>query len=138
MNNQDIEFSFFTQSPVAFLEGGLGLPDEAEYLVKYLVNRRLYPFVFEELYENPEMLVSFKWIKPKTIVLGTTGVYRDEIDHCVEMFRIAEHIPDNVIFLFGEDDMRKEIKEFKSTKPSMRVFTIYVLDEDNYELTEIE
>lgn len=138
MSKQDTEFSFFTQSPIAFLEGGLGLLDEATYLVKYLVNRMIYPFVFEELYDHPEMLVSFKWIKPKTIVLGTTGVYRDKIDHCVEMFRIAEHIPDNVIFLFGEDDMSKEIKEFKSIKPSMRVFAIYVLDEDNYKLTEIE
>ena len=135
---EEIDFSFVTQSPVVFLEGGLGLLEEAERLVQMLVNHRIYPFVFEELYDNPELLITLKWIKPKTIVLGTTGVYRDKIDHCVKMFKIAEHIPDNVIFLFGEDDMKKEIKEFKALKPSMKVFAIHVLDDEDYRLTEIK
>ena len=135
---EKVDFSFVTQSPVVFLEGGLGLLEEAEHLVQMLVNHHIYPFVFEELYDNPELLVTLKWIKPKTIVLGTTGVYRDKIDHCVSCFRIAEHIPDNVIFLLGEDDMKKEIAEFKALKPSMRVFSIHVLDEENYRLTEIK
>lgn len=130
-------FSFVSESPVVFLEGGLGLTNEGEDLVKFLVNQRIYPFVFEELYDNPELLITLKWIKPKTIVLGTTGVYREQINQCFEVFKLAECVPDNIVFLFGEETMGNEINYFKVLNPKMRVFTIYVLSADDYELTEI-
>lgn len=130
------DFLFVRENPVVFLEGGLGLTDDAENLFQLISRHKIYPFVFEELYDNPEILIALKWIKPKTIILGTTGVYREKIAHCFEIFKLAECVPDNVIFLFGEETMKNEINYLKALNPKLRVFTIHVLGED-YELTEI-
>ena len=129
--------TFTGNEPIVMLEGGIGLTDEQDTFMEIMCKNFIYPIVLDDLYKNPSKIISLKFIQPKTIMLGTTGLFKQDIEHCFEMLKIAECVPDNVVFFFGEEKMRKYIDYFKQINENLKVFTIFVLD-DSYELRELK
>lgn len=142
METKEIDISNFKfinnqYNEIVFVEGGQGLNDAEEYLYQHLVGRGYYPIVLENVYDNPRQLISLMYLQPRTIVLGTTGVYRDEIDQCIEYFKIAEFIPDCVLFSFGEDKLRHLIREMLVKKPTMQIYNYVAWDSQDIQIEEI-
>lgn len=73
-------------APYCFLEGQTGLNEGEEYLYRSLVYYREKPFVIDNLYEDPRRLASLSFLRPKTLVLGTTGVYVAKLNFLIELF----------------------------------------------------
>lgn len=132
-----VEIDWTEAEPIVVLEGGIGLNDTERDIVDHLFKYRLYPVVLENLYEEPEKIIALKYIKPKTIMLSTTGTYRDELDHCIEMFKIADHLPDNVIIGIGEDALWSTIRHFRKIKPDMKFFTATSYGKDDFIIQEM-
>ena len=76
----------FKKQPFVFLEGFTGLNIHEEYISLGLFNRGYDVYVLDNLYEKTRKLASIQFLEVKTIILGTTGVYRDKLNILLDLF----------------------------------------------------
>lgn len=88
---------------IAILDGQPGLPETENNLYKWLVKRNHEVLVITDLFSHPERIKALKLFDIDTIVLGTTGIYRDKINKAVVVFSKLKWLPKNAIFTMGED-----------------------------------
>lgn len=129
-------------APIAFLEGGLGLNDNEKKLAEYLSSSwgLSSVHVIDELYDNPRKLAAISFLDIKTIVIGTTGVYRDDLNFLIDFFKTLEiKTIKNVIFaVSAEDVLYKEAIEFKKDFPDCTFFKLTYADDEEYIIHKIE
>ena len=82
---------------LVFLDGTPGLDSQSRENFDTL-KRKFNCMIFDNLYEKPEKLVAMKFLKPEFIHVNTTNTFKEKNDHLLEHFKIAEHIPEGVIF----------------------------------------
>ena len=118
----------YDKQPFAFLEGGLGLNDQEKNLSKGLFNRGFEIYVLEELYDKPKKLAALKFLDVKTIIMGTTGVYKDKLEILVDLFFSLElNKLENIVFtLDTERVMREPMDKIKKLNPNIKFYKIEV------------
>lgn len=118
----------YNKQPFAFLEGGLGLNDQEKYLSKGLFDRGFEIYVLEELYDKPKKLASLKFLDVKTIIMGTTGVFKDKLEILVDLFFSLElKTLENIVFtLDTERVMGKAMSKIKELNPNIKFYKIDV------------
>lgn len=116
----------FDKQPFAILEGGLGLNDTEDRLAHGLFTRGFELYVLEELYEKPRKLAALQFLDVKTIILGTTGVYKDKLGMLVEFFMSLDlgHLENVVLTLDTERVMREEMRLLKDKLPGVRFWKL--------------
>ena len=137
-----LKIDLFEFEPYCFLEGGTGLNDCEQKVSDTLYRKHITSWILDDLYDKPERLIALKFLKPKTIFLGTTGVYQDKVNNLKEVFKIAEHIPDNIVFTIGDTETNfwELIDMAKATNPKVRFFDLYPMytKDDDIQLIELK
>lgn len=110
---------------VAILEGGLGLDDEQEEVMKFCLDNDITHWVLDEIYEKPRRLGSIVFLEPTIFIIKTTGV-ASELEFAVDFFKSLDYLPDKVGFMMGEGSpiMSKLIKYVKDIKPDIKIYKI--------------
>ena len=94
--------------PIAFLEGGSGLEECEDFIYRRCIVRDIDCWKLDSLYEYPEKMMAIQYLRPKTIIVGTTGVYKDKIQKIVEHFQsIPSEYIENVIITHDENGLLK-------------------------------
>lgn len=88
---------------IAILDGQSGLPETENNFYKWLVKRNHEVLVITDLFNHPERVKALKLFDIDTVVLGTTGTYRDKINTALEAFKKLKWLPKNAVFTMGED-----------------------------------
>lgn len=102
MEREHIEISEL--GTICIINGQRWLHDTEQAVYEFLVNdRNTYPMVLDNLFEQPEKIKAIKYYNPDTIMLGTTGVYRDKINLVLNEFTKLEWLPKNALFTMGEE-----------------------------------
>lgn len=122
-----------------FINGQLGLHETEEALYQYLVDKRCYPLVIDDLFNYPKRIAAIKYFNPKTVILGTTGTYKGKMDAVFTEFNKLKWLPKNAIFTMGEqyfwDIIKLGVTGYK-LYPYMRHFkcapTIALLEDNDY------
>lgn len=132
----EVKIDPFQFEPFVFLEGGRGLNDCESKVSKQLFNEGFDVWVLDDLYSNPDKLVAIKFLKPKTIFIGTTGVYKKDLSHLKEVFKVCEYIPDNLVLTVSntENHISDLIEIAKATNPKFRVFELYPMFNEDDEI----
>lgn len=97
------EFDIQASTGIVFLNGQQYLHDTEEALYRYLIKKGHYSLVIDDLFNYPKRLQSLKYLNIDTIIVGTTGTYRDKIDKVFSAFKKLKWMPKNVIFTMGEE-----------------------------------
>lgn len=120
---------------IAFLDG-TDLPETEHAIFKSFTDRNFTEvWSLENLYEFPERILALKYLKPQTIVTGTTAVMADKLNWLVDAFIEISHIPDNIILTHGGEYFIRLIKDLMKEKPSIRVYD--AVDFDGIQLYEV-
>lgn len=133
-----LKIDLFEFEPYCFLEGGTGLNDCEDKASRIIFSKKLDMWIIDDLYSKPDRLLALRYLKPKTIFLGTTGVYKKDLDYLKKIFSVAEYIPDNIVFTIGDTERHfwDLIKVAKATNPKVRFFDLYPMytSEDDIQL----
>lgn len=126
----------FDNQPIMLLEGGKGLNDLERSIYNYLVERRYEVFSLEDLYDKPERVVSIQFLKPKAIIFGTTGVYREDLGYIIEAMKITDLNSVEKVFLTlgSKDVLWRVLKEFKHKYPKIEFYDLSEGFEDGFSL----
>lgn len=132
-------FFNYDYAPFCFLEGGTGLNDVEEKLYQKIVDTRAECWSIEDLYDKPERIVALQFLKPKTIIFGTTGVYEKELSH---LFKVAEVIDFDFVerLYLTLDTMRdaaKFIRPLLKKYPNIKVFSVDFFDYWDFNIKEV-
>ena len=121
-----IEIPNYEFSPFLILEGGRSLHDGERYLVKSLNYWNADNWVIDNLYEDPSRLAAMQFLKPKTIILGTTGVYREKLEILIDLFFSLklDYIENVILTISAEDVLWGEIKKLKKINKKVKFFTL--------------
>jgi hypothetical protein len=147
MSKQDkFTIPYYDFEPFCLLEGQSSLEDCEYYFHKSLNYYRIRSWVLDDLYKKPERVAAIQFLKPKTIVLGTTGVYRDKLDALIDLFFSLkiEGLKNVILTLDTERELWDEIKTLKSKIPNVKIFNLWscpsMFDKEGekYEIYEIE
>ena len=101
------EFDFNKAGNIAIINGQQGLHTTEHMLFKALVRGNHQPIVIDELFAFPERIKVLKLMNIETVVLGTTGTYRDKLDKAIAAFEKMDWLPKNAIFTMGENNFWK-------------------------------
>ena len=111
--------------PYCVLEGGSGFIDMEQDIIDRCNHKHITCWAIDDLYDNPERIKAIKYLKPKTIILGTTGTYVDKLSKIIEFFSKLNYFPDNVIFTMGEDYFYGLMKKAKIKNPKIKFYKMY-------------
>lgn len=124
-------------SPIAFLDG-TDLPETECTIFKNFVDRGFKDvWALEELYDFPERLMALKYLKPNTIVVGTTCVKLDRFRKFVDTFLKIGHIPNNIILTHGGKYFIGTIKLLMEKKSDIKVFSAHGWVDDEVRLIDV-
>jgi hypothetical protein len=133
-------------APFCVLEGGRGLHDTENYLIKSFNFHGARNWVLDELYEKPRRLVSLQFLRPKTLIVGTTGVYKDKINMLIDLFFELDVVGlENIILTMrSEDVFYEQLLILRERNPELKFWALNetpsMFDEDGteYSIYEIE
>lgn len=111
--------------PYCILEGGQGLSNTEEVFVDKCNYMHIKNWVLDNLYEDPEKIKAIKYLKPKTIILGTTGTYADKLNKIKEIFAKLNYFPNHVMFTMGEDYFYELMNLARIKNPIIKFYRIY-------------
>lgn len=115
--------------PFCVLEGQKGLNDTERYFIRSCNEWNYENWVLDDLYENHRKLMAVFFLRPKTIILGTTGIYREKLDALTDLFFSYESDfswLENIIFtLDSEGIFRSEIKKIKELNSNIKFWDFY-------------
>lgn len=119
----------YSLEPIAFLEGGKGLNNCETFIHKTCFHKGLDMWLLDDLYSKPERIAALKFLKPKTLILGTTGVYEDKLNQLIDLFFDMEitSIENIILTLDSEDVLYKhlvKLPKVKFLKP-MQVYSFF-------------
>jgi hypothetical protein len=146
MRKDKIVIPYYDFQPFCVLEGGSGLNDCERYLVKSLNHYNVDNWVIDDLYDKPRRLGAVQFLTPKTLVMGTTGVYRDKLNQLIDLFFSLEitGLENIILTLDSEDVFWFEMGEIKKRIPNIKFWGLYsvpsMFDDEGtkYEIYEIE
>ena len=132
--------NWYDLEPFAFLEGGQGLNDLEDNFMKYLFNMNVDIYKLDKLYEQPRKIGALQFLDCKTLVLGTTGVYEEELNKLKEIFFKIEFkgIENIILTLYCEDVLWKDMLKFKELYPDVKFMSLIDDYEGSFELYEIK
>lgn len=111
------------------LEGQKSLNDTEKYFIKSCNYHNCTNWVLDDLYENPRKLMAVFFLRPKTIVLGTTGIYKEKLDVLIDLFFSQESDfgwLENIIFTLDSENLfRSEMKKIKKLNPNIKFWDFY-------------
>jgi hypothetical protein len=130
----------YTNEPFMFLEGGTGLDEEEDYIYKRLVNNNFDSYKLDDLYNHPKKLASIHFLKPKTIIFGTTGVYEDKINMLVSLLDDLDlsSIEKVVLTIDSEREIPKILRHFKNKYPKLKFYKFEYFFTDENEVIKIK
>lgn len=137
MQRDDETIFNYNYEPFMFLEGQTGLNDCERIVSKILNDRNYRCWVLDDLYENPDRLVAIQYLKPKTIILGTTGLYKNELDYLFKIAAITDlsSIEKVILTLKSEEVIRWDLKQIQKKYPKMTFYSFgSVIDYDSSEV----
>lgn len=127
----------FKKQPFVFLEGGTGLNIHEEYISLGLFNRGYDVYVLDNLYEKTRKLASIQFLEVKTIILGTTGVYRDKLNILLDLFFSLElENLENIILTLSSTEyvLWNEMKILKKKYKNVKFWEIdSFIDDKNWD-----
>lgn len=109
--------------PIIILNGQSGLHDTERAFYNKCVKDSVDITIIDNVFEDQEKIKAIKYLKPKTIMVGTTGTYAEELSESKEMFKSMGYIPENVIFTMGEDYFHSIINDIRD-KTTIKTFRI--------------
>ena len=132
--------SWYDLGPFAFLEGGQGLNELEEDFMKYLFDKRVNVYKLDRLYDQPRKIGALQFLDCKTLVLGTTGVYKEELNKLKEIFfKIEFKGIENIILTLGcEDVLWRDMLKFHELYPNVKFMSLMDDYEGSFELYEIK
>lgn len=107
MNQNKEEINLQDMGEFCFINGQRFLHETEEAFYKWLVSNGFTPLVLDDLFEHPEKITAIKLFNPSTIVLGTTGTYKEKIDKVLLAFEQLNWLPKNAIFTMGSEYFSK-------------------------------
>lgn len=127
----------FKKQPFVFLEGFTGLNIHEEYISLGLFNRGYDVYVLDNLYEKTRKLASIQFLEVKTIILGTTGVYRDKLNILLDLFFSLElENLENIILTLSSTEyvLWNEMKILKKKYKNVKFWEIdSFIDDKNWD-----
>ncbi len=92
--------------PIAFLEGSKGLDNMEKFIYRKCQYRDIDCWLLDELYVKPDRVYALKYLNPKTLVIGTTGVYKEKLDKLIEIFFSLEITSvENIILVSNSEEV---------------------------------
>lgn len=115
----------FDMQPYFILEGGTGLDSTEEEILHSLKGKEVY--VFDDLYTKPGKLACVNFLKPKTIIFGSTGLFKDKLAIIFDLsnelnFSSVENI---VLTLEPNKTIMNFLLEMKKKYPKIVLFDYY-------------
>ncbi len=116
--------------PIAFLEGGKGLDNMEKFIFRKCQFKDIDYWLLDELYEKPERVYALKYLKPKTLVIGTTGVYKEKLDNLIEIFFSLEITSvENIILVSDSEEVLhphfKKLPNVNFLKPNQNFSSMF-------------
>lgn len=103
MKNLEKEFDFYECGNIAFLNGQEGMHETESALFKRLASFNFQNiYCIDDLFNHPERLKVLPLLNIETIVLGTTGTYRDKLDMVFDAFEKLNWKPKNALITMGD------------------------------------
>lgn len=137
MKEPQINPDLYSYEPIMIINGQEGLHDTEEIFYKKCVSKRVDIWVLDNVFKDGHKLGAIPFLKPKTILLGTTGTYKQDLDDAKELFVKLGFIPDNVFFTMGEDYFYRIIEELRKVKP-ITTYTLMPMNFSNDNIVLIE
>lgn len=131
----------YNLEPFAFLNGGSGLDREDRMLHCRMINKSMISWELSDLYDKPHRFVSLNFLRPKTIIFGTTGVYTKQINVLLELAEglNLSSVENVVLTLDTEDVLYKFFKAMKEKYPHIIFYKLkHFIDEECDEFGLIE
>lgn len=104
-------------APIALLNGQLGLDDDIRDLANLCAEHNIEYYKIDNLFEDLTQLTLLSEKQVKTVVLGTTGFFRDELNNAINYFKTLSYLPIHVFFTFGSDYFQPLTKHMKQFYP---------------------
>ncbi len=119
-----IKIPDFKLGPFMILEGGRGLDGLEEEIHHLLIKAGNDVWVLDDLYEKGERLASIGFLKPKTIILGTTGLYKEKLGRLIDLFFDLEldSIENVILTLNSEDALHYQMEKLKILNRGVKFF----------------
>jgi len=111
----------YDYEPFLFLEGGMGLNEIEDYIYKEMVSGSFECWSLEQLYEYPDRLRAIPFLKPKTIVFGTSGVYEEELSNLIRIIMSLDlsGIEKVVLTLDTENEIGTKLRKIAQANPAL-------------------
>lgn len=94
MNILDIQ-----KQPYFLLEGSEGLNITDSEIREYLHSSNYEYYLFDNLYEKREKLACINFLEPKTLIFGTTGLFKDKLKDVFDLvYELNLNSVENIIF----------------------------------------
>jgi len=112
--------------PFMFLEGGVGFNDLEEDMFHAVIGSHQTAWEIDNLYKEPLRLACIDLLKPKTLVLGTTGLYAKDLKVLISVFFGLDltSVKNIILTLNTEDVLYSEIRELKEKHPDIKVWKV--------------
>lgn len=103
MKTIDTDFKIGSSNYIAFLNGQSGLHETEAMFFKYLASRNYNNMlIVDNLFTYPKRIKVLKLMGVDTIVVGTTGAYRDKFDRVFDEFKKLKYLPKTALVTMGE------------------------------------
>jgi|GEM_PF-4177537 len=100
----DTDFKISDSNYIAFLNGQKGLHETEAKFFKYLAkNNYNNLLIVDDLFKYPKRVQVLKLMKVDTIIVGTTGTYRDKFDKTMAEFKKLKYLPKTALVTMGEN-----------------------------------
>lgn len=135
MDLLDVQIPDKIFAPFLFLEGQKYLSETEDLMQKICFKYKIKHKVLTDLYEHPEKIKMIDEFKPKSIVMGTTGVYHEKLKSILDVFATCKHLPDNIFLTMGEEVLCGVIRKHKKVKPSIKTYAVAPMskyDDENF------
>jgi len=117
-NNMKIES---LSTPVAFLNGTIGLCGPEEELFDMFKSIGINPILVEDLYKHPQNLLDLKKHSIKTLCIQTTGNNFEDVNKAIAFFETMNFVPENIVLIFTEP-LWCIAKDFKQEHPETMIY----------------
>jgi hypothetical protein len=125
----------YSNQPFMLLEGGQGLNEKERYIYRTLVSKSMDVWSIDNLYGKVARLGAINFLRPKTLIFGTTGAYKKDLE-LIQDFATAldfSSVEKVILTLDTENTMGKFLHFMGKEYPKIKFYKLkhfFTCDED--------